>query len=365
MRRRPLFLAAAALPIALGAAAVLAPGCGSGEDLDDICGWLRDPTSCYRQLHDETRTRCGEPFVATGSPGSAALKASGPVGRFVERGSLDTCVLDGGGQVTFESIPPVEEFPVKALQATRLDTRNEPCATLGVTSEFNFSVQLHPCSQDPEDEPPVCLDAIDGMSSDSGQGRDPNTVVGGTFSVTTEEGRDIYLTTCPDGTSFRFNRFESAKCEGFDQLLPRAEIDSDPGGTALPWEDEEPYIGWIRLRLYYPPVEGELEGAAPEPIQYFNCVIPAQSPCDDGIKNFFETDVDCGGPVAGEAIPDLDGLPMLRPCERCEGGLICEDNADCKSGSCVLNLETGFNECADEGGGTGGSGGAGGAGGGN
>jgi hypothetical protein len=209
---------------------------------------------------------------------------------------------------------------------------------------------------------------MDGLTSVSGEGRDPTAVIGGSFSVVSEEGRDIYVTTCPSGEAFRFNRFESVKCDGYEQLLPRAEIESDPGGTVLPWEsDIEPYKGWIRFRVYYPPYEGELADAEPVVVQYFNCTIPPQYPCADGIKNYYETDVDCGGPLAGEVPPNEPGaLEVVHACERCQGGQICESSSDCEGGvACDFDASTGFNRCADEGGtgGTGGTGGSGGSGG--
>ncbi|EYF03446.1 Hypothetical protein CAP_5553 [Chondromyces apiculatus DSM 436] len=332
---------------------MLTPGCSSSNDLSDICGWLRDPQGCYRTLFDDVRTRCGAVYD---DASAADEEFSPPRGRFVTRNTLDTCVLthpDTGevtGQVRFDTAPALTEFPLQGLQVTRLDARNEPCSSMTITSAFNFSLKFYPCTEDPSDDPPVCKDAFSGETSLSGVGKDPNAVVGGEFSVTTEEGRDIYLTTCPDGQQYRFNRFESVKCDGYDQLLPHAEIDSDAGGTAPPWiEDIKPYEGWIRLRLTYPPYEGELQGAEPTVIQYVNCTIPFQDPCFDGMKNYYETDLDCGGPFVGESPNNQPGAPpVARACPRCDTGMICETDDDCDTSEgvqCLDDPTSGFKRC--------------------
>ncbi|WP_156338604.1 hypothetical protein [Chondromyces crocatus] len=369
-------LAVVSLPLALATAAVFVPGCGSSEELNDICGWLRDPQNCYRNLFDDVRTRCGAVFDEASA---ADVKNSGPVGRFVQRSTLDTCVLQDpvsgqvAGQVQFDTTPAFEQFPLTTLQVTRLDARSEPCSSIVVTSPYTFSIDFRPCTEDPTDIPPVCQDALDGAGSVSGVGRDPEAVTGGAFSIVQQEGRAIYTTTCPSGEAFRFNRLESAKCDGYERLLPRAEIDSYAGATAAPWEtDTAPFDGWIRLRLTYPPYEGDLEGAEPTVIQYFNCAIPFQNPCADGLKNFFETDVDCGGPRTGESPASSGGREIRRECPRCESGQICADDSDCLApATCVTDPASGFLRCTDPNppasgaGGDAGGGGAGGAGGSN
>ena len=371
MRRRPAFLVAVALPISVAAgAAVLAPGCGPSEQLDDVCGFLKDPDNCYRGLFDEVRTRCGDTFddLAASDP-----KKSGPWGTFLSAESLDMCVLrdvdtnEVRGQILIDSSPTLDQFPLKTISFERLDARSEVCGKISATSEFNFGVTINACNEDPADTVPVCKDAFGGSGSLSGEGRDPNQVVGGTFSVTPEEGRDIYITTCPSGDSFRFNRFESVKCDGYEQLVPRTEIDSNASRIIPPWEanaNRESYEGWIRFRVHYPPYEGELANAEPVTIQYFNCVIPPRNPCADGIKDFYETDIDCGGPLEGQAPLNQPGAPaVVRACERCEAGQICETDSDCNSGICLDNPVTGFKECTDPGKGEDGAGGTGGAGG--
>jgi len=352
MRRR-LLLAVTALPLAIGVAAVVIPGCGSDEaPIDDLCNWIKDPDNCYRALHDETRTRCG---AAWPQPDVADVKNTEPRGTFLLRDALDVCVLANGGQVKFDQLPPLEAFPVTALSFTRLDARSEPCAQVVYTNDHNISLTLFPCTDNAEDVIPVCSDNLSGEGSSSGVGRDPVAVVGGAITLASEEGRDIFNATCPPDSegevkTYRFNQNETSKCEGYTAFLPHAEIDSDPGRTVPPWIPNEElleYVGWVRFRLFYPPQgEGDIEGRDPDIIQYFNCNIPPQNPCENGIKDYFETDADCGGPLGGQ--PAVDGPPgtmIVRACERCEVGQICECNDDCKESVCVLDGLTGFNKC--------------------
>lgn len=355
MRRR-LLLAATALPLALGVVTVVVPGCGSDEaPIDDLCNWIKDPDNCYRALHDETRTRCGAIFDAASA---ADPPASQPKGSFLLREALDICVLEDGGQVSFDQLPPLEAFPVTALAFTRLDARSEPCAQVVYKNDHNISLTLFPCTDNAEDVIPVCSDSLTGNGSNSGVGRDPVSVVGGTITLASEEGRDIFNTTCPPDSegevkTYRFNQNETGKCESYTDFLPHAEIDSDPGRTVPPWIPDDQlaeYVGWIRFRLFYPPQgDGDIEGSDPDIIQYFNCNIPPQNPCSNAIKDFFETDVDCGGPGAGQiAVDGPPGSTIARACERCELDQICECNFDCKQGLCVLDSLTGFNKCTDE-----------------
>ncbi|MCC6557028.1 MAG: hypothetical protein IT372_29095 [Polyangiaceae bacterium] len=356
MRRR-LLLAATATPLVLGVIAVIIPGCGSDEPpIDDICTWIEDPANCYRALHDEARTRCGEAFDPATTPADA--KDTEPKGSFLRRDALDVCVLENGGQVKFDMLPPLEAFPVTALEFTRLDGRSEPCVKISYTNRFNVTLTVLPCTQNPDDAIPVCKDDLTGQDTPYGHARSDEEVVGGTFSVVSEEGRDIFNATCPpnsDGEvkTYRFNQNETIKCDGFDQFLPHAEIDSDPGGTVPPWEpDVSPWVGWVRFRLFYPPVADvtEIKGQPADIVQYFNCRIPPQDPCDDGIKNFFETDTDCGGPAVGEpAVGVPDGATIQRSCERCEIGQICQCHSDCKEGGCIYDGATGFFKCTDGG----------------
>jgi hypothetical protein len=358
MRRR-LLLAATALPLSIAtvlAASAAAPGCGSDEPpIDDVCDWIRDPANCYRTLHDETQTRCGATFDDLAA---SDVKNSEPKGSFLQRDALDVCVLENGGQVQFDQLPTLDQFPVTSLAFTRLDRRSEPCAQITYKNDANISVTLFPCTNTPQDVFPVCFDNLTGTDSVSGYGRDHEAVVGGAYSSASEEGRDIYNVTCPanaDGEvkTYRFNLYESGKCTGYTQYLPHVEIDSDPGGTPPPWttaDELEQYVGWVRFRLNYPSLGTEplVEGGDPDVIQYFNCTIPPQNPCDDGIKDFFESDVDCGGPPGGVPAPEVPGEIVQFSCDRCEIGQICGCTADCKEGLCVLDGVTGFNKCTNE-----------------
>lgn len=63
-------------------------------------------------------------------------------------------------------------------------------------------------------------------------------------------------------------------------------------------------------------------------VSYFVCeesmIFIVVSPCDDGVMNGNETDVDCGG-----------RCQLIR---KCDDGLRCNNGSDCNSVVCILNI---------------------------
>ncbi|WP_437933890.1 hypothetical protein [Sorangium sp. So ce341] len=373
MRRYVLFAAAVA-PL-LVAAAVTVPGCG--EEFENICAFLRDQNSCYATFHDDIDDRCGAPGAG-----------NGPKGSFATRETLDVCFLEGGGQVVFDPPLDIAAFPPTSVSFKRIDAQAQECGSFTYAGEFTYSVTINPCGE-PENAGgtggtggsamlPQCDDgsgnegggnAGSGGSGAGGSGGGSSTEIlsvhGGTVSITTPEGRDILDVSCADGTSHHFNRIDAAEreCGGFDQLLPRAVLESSAGLQPPPKADltdeaeVEKYAGFISFRVHYPPIdpstdsEGIVKDTPAEVVEYFNCVIPPAAPlCFNGEKDGLETDIDCGGTL----------------CDRdCGDGQSCVTEDDCTSRRCDVDPSTGFKTCqAAEGeGGAGGTDGTGGAGG--
>jgi hypothetical protein len=279
---------------ALSSGIVLGYGCESPTQFDDLCGWLADPNSCYREFFIDVGARCGD----------ATVKA----GQFLARDKLDLCILSEGGQVVVD--PPIDlanppPDNLEPITFTFINSDATECGNVVFTAKYDFSITIAP------DPPPA-------------DGSDPpeSAVAGGTFSMTGGKSSDILDTKCPSGGgSFTFDRLQVTRCEAYEDLLPHAEIDFNPGGI-----DQ---AGVVRLYVYYPPQDGELNGAAPVPVNYFECVIPgAPQPCENGIKDGSETDVDCGGSFCST---------------KCQDSQSCITNDDCASGAC--NLVMGIRMC--------------------
>ncbi|XXX72612.1 hypothetical protein WMF30_33675 [Sorangium sp. So ce134] len=355
--RRYVLLAAAVAPI-LVAAAVTVPGCG--EEFENICAFLRDPNSCYATFHDDINDRCG-----------ASGAGKGPKGSFATRETLDVCFLVGGGQVVFDPPLDMAAFPPTSVSFKRIDAQAQECGTFTYAGDFTYSVTINPCGE-PENTGgaggadamlPQCDDGSDSEGGGGGSGDGSSTEVvsvnGGTVAVTTPEGRDILDVSCADGTSHHFNRIDAAEdeCDGYDQLLPRAVLESSPGLQPPPTADltdaaeVEKYAGFISFRVHYPPIdpstdsEGIVKETPAAVVEYFHCVIPPAAPlCSNGEKDNLETDIDCGGTLCGKA---------------CGDGLSCVANSDCTSERCEVDAATGFKKCQAAEGGEGGAGGTG------
>lgn len=330
-KRRWLIRSAIAALVVLPVPSVLLYGCESATQFDDLCGFQRDPNNCYREFFIDVGVTCGVPAPQTRT------------GEFVAREELGTCFLTEGGLVEFN--PPIdptvplgmtvdpetgEATPTK-LEFEILNADQTFCGAFEFTSKYDFKVfiQGDPLPEDFDADADVLPDDF---------------LVGGTFSAdiapcTLDEGEDnctdeseVMNVTCPDpGTEpdgdevlpdFIFNRLQVTTCRDLEPILPHMEIDFNPGGI------EE--AGVIRMTVFYPPQEGDLPGAQPVPVNYFECFIPAAPPlCENGVKDGAETDIDCGGGFCAARCVDEQG---------------CINDDDCLSDSCIIF--EGFKVCA-------------------
>ncbi|MFO0554553.1 MAG: hypothetical protein U0271_39620 [Polyangiaceae bacterium] len=281
----------AALPVLT----VFAYGCESPTQFDDLCNWLKDPDNCYRDYFIDIGARCGA--AGTTVPGS-----------FVSREALDLCILDGGGQVIFD--PPISlEAPPPTTEPIKIKMINPDATECGVIefrAKYDFSVTINGDPIDPGVDPNTLPDEV---------------VIGGTFDMKGGKDSDILNVSCASGAVFKFDRLQVTRCTEVEDILPHAEIDFSAGGTEQ--------IGVVRVNVFYPPTEGDLEGAAPIPINYVECFIPAAPPvCENGKKDGAETDIDCGGSFCAS---------------RCLDGQSCVNNDDCASNVCALDM--GIKKC--------------------
>jgi hypothetical protein len=280
---RSLWLGGALLP----AIAMVTYGCESATQFDDLCSWVSDPDNCYANFFEDIQTQCGS-------------AAEPRLGTFAARDKLDLCFLDQGGLIRFD--PPLNlEVPIEEspdpfnFEIVNPDTT--VCGNIGFIAKYDFSVSII------GDEIP------DGGTPQEGD------IVGGTFSMSGGKASDSLAVKCPlNVAAFNFDRLQITKCPQYEAILPHAEIDFNPGGVEQ--------TGIIRLRVYYPPLEGELANAAPIPITYFECVIPAAPPpCENMVQDGVETDVDCGGGFCSA---------------KCGDGQKCQTDADCVSSVCEV-----------------------------
>ena len=269
----------------------LSYGCDSPTQFDDLCGWLADPDNCYREFFIDVGTRCG----STGSR----------TGAFPQRASLDSCFLDQGGIITFE--PPLNpDVPLEEIEELPLvfkftNPDGTECGEVSFFAKYDFSVKI--VGDELPEEGPI----------------PESLVVGGTFAMNGGKETDTLNVACPQGGGFTFDRLQVTRCREYEEMLPHAEIDYNPGGVDVP--------GVVRLKVFYPPPEGELANAAPVPVLYFDCAIPAAPQlCVNGMQEGSETEIDCGGPFCAA---------------RCDDQQKCSQNSDCVSGVCgvVMGLK--------------------------
>jgi hypothetical protein len=294
---------------------VLPYGCSDEPEPEDMCGWLGNPDNCYRRFAADVGDRCG-----------AAGLGNAPKGSFLARDALDICILSEGGQVILDPPLDLATLPPETVGFKIINPDGSECGSGTFQSRYSYSLTINP---DP---------VPDGGTAEG-------LVVGGTFSSTRPQG-EIVETSCPTGEAHVFNQLQIEKCPQFAAIRPQAEIELNAGGI-------DPVQGFIRLRMYFPPTEGDLENAQPTVVEYFDCAIPpAPKPCVNGVQDGNETDVDCGG--NDELCPT-----------RCEEGQKCLQDSDCQGGL-GCEFELGLKKCLPGGatGGAGGTGGSGGAGGG-
>ncbi|UQA55627.1 hypothetical protein [Polyangium aurulentum] len=329
MRLR-LALALSAFPVALASYLV---GCSSELPIEDLCGWIGDENNCYRKFAEQIGSTCG-------TPGQNSAKK----GYFYTRDKLDVCVLESGGQVVFD--PPLEigQFPVTTASFAFLDDQANVCGGAAIAPDGALAITIS--SVPPVPDGGTCEKVESGGGGAGGAGgtggtggaggggtggAPPGSVVcGGTFSAKPVTERELFDTTCPSGETHHFNRLQLSKCPEYDQLLPRAELESNPGSIGID--------GFVRFRIYYPPTTDSgtppkdpkkpLADLNPNVVEYFNCVIPgAAATCSNGVQDGNEADIDCGA---------------LCP-TKCIVGQRCQINLDCRSQVC--GLVGGFRQC--------------------
>ncbi len=298
---------------AYGAAMVFA-GC-SGKLPQDMCNWIADPNNCLARFATDIGLQCGNTF----QEGSDPTKTT--TGYFAVRNMLDICIRNAGGQVIFDPPLKVTDFPLTSVSVKMLDIKGQPCGKVSASGPHAFSVQIEPAKTNNPADP----------------------VSGGTFSIAPSDETSVstFDVTCPGGAeTHHFNDLVLEKCviKGNDgsaisaqPFEPTAILESSPG---TPETDNAPgVIGYVRLRVQYPPTDIHVKGAAPTVVEYFNCAIPAPPPpCQDGVKNGDETAIDCGGSCA------------IKKGIKCPDGQACVVSGDCQSGVCTL--VAGISQCA-------------------
>ena len=301
MLRRVLCVAVVVSPLCLFG---LMGGCGDTPLPQDICSWLEDGNNCYSRFYEDVGMQCGEPF--DGSDPTAS-----PTGYFLSRDDLSICVRDEGGQIVFDPPPDLTTFPLTSVGFKVLDLTSWECGSVAMSEPQTYSVTINPVDQ-----------------NDAGaSGPLTDDITGGTFGVEHPAGTEQINVTCPGGNeTHNFNVLVLDKCAHLTSYVPTAILESSPGSPATQ-SGIAARPGFIRFRIQYPPDDPAAAGN-PNVVQYFNCLIPPPpQPCEDGVKNGSETDVDCGGSCNST----------------CAEGQGCIDNADCTSSNCGLN--GGFRQC--------------------
>jgi hypothetical protein len=319
-------------------------GCSTEPPFESVCLWVADPNNCYRRFRADSVAN-GETCKPIGDPSPVDL--ADPMspngtsnGSFLSRDKLDVCLIAGGGQVLFD--PPIDlaSYPPSPLadpityKITFKRPNGSDCGSATYSSPHGFSFTIN--------------------APDSGSAASGNTGTGvagaatgdagtptpyGSYTQVIQPGRDAFDATCPTGESHRFNLIEAegatiaedggtrTSCPLVAQLVPRAALVINPGGIGLP--------GAVSFTVYWPPTGDVMyprdalaqSGAALEPVAvtYLNCSIAAAPrPCEDGVRDLDETDVDCGGSAVAPGCP-----------ARCPGGAACLVGADCQSGTCT------------------------------
>lgn len=293
-------------------------GCGDEPPPQDICNWLADSNNCYARFADDVGSQCGYPIA----PEQLANKPLDSItGQFLARDDLSQCFKDAGGIIVFDPPLDITTFPLTSVSAKILDIAGGECGSVAVTGPLSFAVTINPVDKD---------DA--GVSTAPDGGPLADDITGGVVSFGQPEGRERLDVTCAGGLeNYNFNLLAPLnKCAQYAAFLPTATLESSPGSPQI---DTGPMprpaqSGYVRLRLYYPPVDPNAADAQPRVVEYFNCSIPPPPPpCLDMVRNGDETDVDCGGSCPG----------------KCAEGQFCLVSADCLSNNCGINM--GLKQC--------------------
>ena len=286
-------------------------GCGSGEPpIEDFCGWLADPTNCYREFGKDIRPN----GILECTQLSLAENEVPQLGEFLTRDKLDTCILRSGGIIKFGTPPDLAALPPTEVAFDLVNTDLTMCGSVDYLAPDSFTLTINGSN-------------VADAGPEAAKG-----VKGGTFKVTPMSPQPDRATTtaeCPlDKESHYFDTLEDRKCPQYKAIEPRALLEVDTGGLD---EDGNPGGTWgaIKFWVYFPPVDGALENAKPDVIQMFSCAIPAAPDvCANGALDPGETDIDCGGSFCATRCCDMQK---------------CISNSDCVSGVC--GLDKGVKKC--------------------
>lgn len=277
-------------PLALVLVPVVFGGCNKEEELDNLCLFLKDEDSCYRN------------FLADAMPSATPRCAMDTlVGTFDLPNVLERCTVTGASvpadavtQVQFD--PPIEmnKLPYTGGNV-KLLINGTQCGTIdfGPNEKVAVALDVYPQLTDPE-APCATSDTQFCGSSFS------NTPI---VPESASESSTVMTTKCGDGSTFTFDRFQvEQQCADQAQFVPNAKMLLMPNGV-----DKK---GLLQLSIQYSPTQTAM---------YVNCEIPGQlAPCANGVKDGVETDVDCGGSVCTGrcaadqgCISDSDCGPML------------------------------------------------------
>lgn len=287
MRFRHLFLLS---PLALAVVATSFGGCNQEEEVDNLCLFLKDQDSCYQEFLKTIGTQCTMESI---------------VGDFSSPYMLDSCAFSGASppdgvvtQVTFE--PPIEMAKLSSYTGgiATLSINGTQCGVIEFDREDKVSVALdvYPVLPDPD----VPCETSGAQFCGSSYSNIP------LVDETPTQSQTLMKTTCPDGTSFTFDRIQvDQQCADQAGFLPKAKLIVMPNGVDL--------AGKLTLAIQY---TTDIKRT------YVQCNIPPQPPpCENGIKDGLETDVDCGGGSCAT---------------KCENDKSCLNNSDCASDNCQV-----------------------------
>jgi hypothetical protein len=302
MRFRHLFLLP---PLALALVSTAFGGCNQEEELDNLCLFLKDKQSCYQDFLTDIGTQCTMGTVE---------------GTFETRDTLEKCTFSGSTpapnivtQVAFD--PPIEltKLPYTA-GSVKLLINGTQCGTIdfGEDDKLAISLDVYPQLTDPAAPCEASGTQFCGSSYS-------NTPIA---SESAEQSATLVSTKCPDGTTFKFDRFQvDQQCADQQGFIPKAKLVIIPSGVAM-LDGTGGKEGSVQLSIQYTPDQAQT---------YVNCkILPQLPPCANGVKDGVETDVDCGG--SGE-------------CARCQKDQACIVASDCLSQKC--DVVAGIKKCVD------------------
>lgn len=311
MRFRHLFLLP---PLALVLASTAFGGCNKEEELDNLCLFLKDESSCYRDFLAEIGEQCTmEADVMVNG------MAQPLTGTFETYDTLEKCTVTSSNtapnivtQVTFD--PPIEltKLPYTA-GSVQLLINGTPCGTIefGPNDKLSVALDVYPVLLDPE---ATCSEVGEQFCGASFS----NTPIA---AESENDSATLLSTKCEDGSTFKFDRFQVAQqCSDQEGFIPKAKLVIVPNGVLM--ADGTGKEGSVQLSIKYSPTQE---------LTYVNCkILPALPPCANGVKDGIETDVDCGG----------NGT-----CDRCQKDQACIIDSDCAAKKC--DVVSGIKKCIE------------------